>query len=47
MCRQIDLRYLFDQPIGTGEDRSRNSDAKFLRYLEIDEELELRGLFGW
>ena len=33
--------------IGTGEDRGRNSDAKFLRRLQIDGEFEVRGLFRW
>ena len=33
--------------IGTGEDRGRNSDPKFLRRLQIDEEFEVRGQFRW
>ena len=36
---------LLDHLVGAGEDRGRNSDPKFLRRLQIDEEFEVRGLF--
>src|SRR5690349_3929004 len=41
------MRLLFDDLVGAGEDRWRHGEAKRLRGLEIDDQLELGRLLDW